>query len=110
MDTNTSGTSTDSLLPGKGHTPNYGLEDSEESHKFSQKVYYTDNPDRWRVVAMCACIACLASMVAGMSLSFSSIVISELSTYPANEAWGIDKDGLPASLIGVSKGVCEGRG
>lgn len=108
MDTTTSATSSDSLLPGKGHTPNYGITETEDSDRFTKRVQYTDSPDRWRVVAMCVSIACLASMVAGMSLSFSSIIISELSSTPANTAWRITKDSIHASLIGVSGIMCVG--
>lgn len=103
--TNTSAISSDSLLPGKGHTPNYGITESEDSYKFTKRVQYTDSPDRWRVVTMCALIACIASMAAGMSLSFSSIIINELSTSPAEKAWFIETDGFVASLIGVSDTV-----
>ncbi len=91
--------SSDSLLPGKGHTPNYGLVESE-SEKFTKSIKYTESSDRWHVVTMCALIACLASMAAGMSISFSSILINELST--SQDAWFIDPNGLRASVIGVS--------
>lgn len=99
--TNSSVVSTDSLL-GKGHTPNYGLNDSDSSYRSRRsRSEYPDNPERWHVVALCVLSTCLASMVAGMSLSFSSIIINELNA-TSNTNWHIKNDGLEASLIGVS--------
>ena len=83
------------LKPGRGHTPSYGIDDSKSYEN-------RDSPDRWFVVAMCAFTACLASTIAGMSLSFSSIIINELSTSPIDEAWEVESDGYEASLIGVN--------
>ena len=100
-DTNTSATSTDSLLA-KGHTPNYGLSDSHDSYR-DKRAVYSDNPERWQVVAFCVLTACIASMVAGMSLSFSSIIINELNTDTVNVNWKIKSNGAEASLIGVSE-------
>lgn len=106
MDRNTNSSvtsrSTDSLL-GKGHTPGYGLSDSHESYKNKRSVY-SDNPERWQVVAFCVLTVCIASMVAGMSLSFSSIIINELNTSATVEQqWRVDSEGTEASLIGVSE-------
>ena len=60
---------------------------------------------RWSVVAVCALSACLASLQAGMSLSFSSIVIDQLnkSSVSYTDDWKpIRDDGGIASMIGVS--------
>lgn len=88
------------LKPGRGHTPSYGIDDSRSYEN-------PDSPDRWSVVALCAFTACLASTIAGMSLSFSSIIINELDkkndeATNVNENWKIDSDGIEASLIGVN--------
>lgn len=92
-------------MPGKGHTPNYGTTESEDSYRYTKRAQYTESPDRWRVVTMCALIVCLASMAAGMSLSFSSIIINELHTSPDMVVWYITTDGFVASLIGVSDSI-----
>ena len=83
----------DSLLT-KGHTPNYGITDSYRD---------SESPNRWRVVALCAFTACIASLVAGMSLSYSSIIINELSSTPGpvQQNWHISNNGTEAILIGV---------
>ena len=100
-ETSASAKSTDSLLA-QGHTPDYGINDSQELSYRARRAVQSDNPERWHVVAFCALTACLASMVAGMSLSFSSIIIDELNTSPAHENWRIGTDSIEASLIGVS--------
>lgn len=102
--TNTS-TASDALLPGKGHTPSYGIGESDDSYR-TVNSKLSDSPIRWHVVALCVLTACIASMVAGMSISFSSIIINELSSNSTN-SWlqpqqQISSDGTKASLIGVS--------
>ncbi len=101
--TNTSTTSSDSLLPGKGHTPNYGITDSNDAYLTSIKPKES-NPQRWYVVALCTISACIASIFGGMSLSFSSIIINELSSERSKvyHQDSIDTDGTTASFIGVS--------
>ena len=95
--------SSDSLLPGRGHTPNYGIGDSGEESFLNTKVRETNDPQRWYMVAMCALIACIASIFGGMSLSFSSILINELTDHGlTNDDLVIDKEGTYSSLIGVS--------
>lgn len=97
-DSNRSTNVSDSLLPGTGHTPTYGLNESTEE--------YTEGKSRWFVVAVCALSACIASLVTGMSLSFSSILINELADEDGRaytDDWEIIPDsGRIASLIGVS--------
>lgn len=101
--TNSAATASDSLLPGKGHTPNYGLGDSGEESFLNTKVRETNDPQRWYTVAMCALIACIASIFGGMSLSFSSIMINELNDSTLTpDTLNIPKDSTLASLIGVS--------
>lgn len=88
----------DSLLPGTGSSPTYGLNESTEE--------YTESRSRWSVVVVCALTACIASLVTGMSLSFSSIVINELNTTSVayTDDWQpIPTDGNVASIIGVSR-------
>ena len=83
-----SGTS-DQLLPGKGHTPSYGIHDnSERDINYSVATSTTRTPtslaidpkskERVRVVARCVLIVCLASVVAGMNIGFSSPALPEL--------------------------------
>ena len=98
-------TSTDSLMTGRGHTPDYGLESTEKSYLLHsiKNSLHSESEERWHVVARCALTACIASIVIGMSLSFSSIVINELST-DDNAYWIIKSDGFEASMIGVSPG------
>lgn len=87
----------DALLPGTGYSPTYGLSESSER--------FTEGKSRWAVVIVCALSACLASLQTGMSLSFSSIVISELnkSSVSYTDDWNsVHRDGTIASIIGVS--------
>ena len=86
----------DSLLAGKGFNPSYGLNDSKEDVRDGGK-------NQWFLVSLSALTACIASMVAGMSLSFSSIVIEELSnSRHENTFMYVDDKGIQASMIGVS--------
>ena len=91
--------STDSIL-GKGYSPNYGLIESSEM--------VIETKGRWIVAVVCSLSACIASLQAGMSLSFSSIVINELSksSVAYTDDWKVvPEDGNTASIIGVS--VCS---
>ena len=101
--TNTSTTSSDSLLPGKGHTPSYGISESDDTYLIPRPKE-SSNPQRWYVVALCVFAACIASIFGGMSLSFSSIIINELNdTSYYNPNVIIPSDHILASLIGVSE-------
>ena len=85
---------TDSLL--QRSAPEYKM---PKKDKDKEK---TPVSERWHVVAFCALTACIASMVAGMSLSFSSIIINELNTsMSVRKQWRIEASGVEASLIGV---------
>ncbi len=81
--------SDEALRPGSGLTPNYGIQDSSESatsfvssekteRSVIQSVVHPPHERIW-VVAMCSIIACLAAMVNGMVLGYSSPTISELT-------------------------------
>jgi len=86
----------DSLLAGKGFNPSYGLNDSKEDVR-------DEGNNQWFLVSLSALTACIASMVAGMSLSFSSIVIEELSDDKKRGTYMyVDDNGIQASMIGVS--------
>jgi len=76
---------TDPLLrPGRGHSPSYGLQNesaegerSLESEKTSfQNICHPG--ERVFRVATCCLIACLASLLVGMALGFSSATLVEL--------------------------------
>ena len=102
--TKTSTTSSDSLLPGHGHSPNYGIgDDSGEEYLINRsKSRDNSNPQRWHMVALCALTACITSVFGGMSLSFSSIITDELANN-TNQKWAIKNDtDILISLIGVS--------
>ena len=76
---------TDPLLrPGRGHSPAYGLQNesaegerSLESEKTSFQSICHPNERVFRV-ATCCLIACLASLLVGMALGFSSATLVEL--------------------------------
>lgn len=89
-----SGTS-DQLLPGRGHTPNYGIreDDPRDNRNYSQVVTVStrtvtsmaptpqgssQSKDRVWVVARCALTVCLATLVTGMNGAFASPAITEL--------------------------------
>ena len=86
----------DSLLAGKGYSPDYGLVDSNEEERGE------GGKNRWFLVSISALTACIASLVTGMSLSYSSIVIQELSNYKTDNFMYIHDKGVRASIIGVS--------
>ncbi len=85
----TSGTS-DQLLPGRGHTPSYGIHgDSERDINYSvvtnstktatsANVADSKGKERVLVVARCVLTVCLASLVAGMNGGFTSPALPEL--------------------------------
>lgn len=95
-------TASDALLPGRGHSPGYGINESSDSYKIqASKTIRFNHKDRWHVVAFCALTACVISAVTGISLGYSSIIINELNGYPRNHPWYIDQSSNHASLIGV---------
>lgn len=112
--------SSDQLLPspgGAGHVPNYGMRGEEmTSSGITSSTRTTvsilpdtakeNNKERIWVVARCALIACLASLVGGMNAGFSSPTLHELQdpllTTPAQLFSNTSK--LP-SLFGVSNFV-----
>ena len=99
-------TGSDSLLLGAGYTPSYGINESYTAANGSaKKGLHSDSKERWSVVAYCALAACTISMVTGMSLGFSSILINELnsttSTIITPPEWRIGEGNTIPSLIGV---------
>ncbi len=90
----------DSLLAGKGYSPNYGLNDSVKEEESSE------GSSCWIRVTLCALTACIASLVTGMSLSFSSIIIQELSSKPDMSFMYVPDTGIKSSMIGVSSVSC----
>ena len=98
---------TDSLLhPGRGHTPSYGIneEDSPEKEENGGVVAVEHTRGRVWTVAIFSLIACLGSVVIGMSLGYSTNTLAELSTLynGGNIVYGIAKGSTEASLFGVS--------
>ena len=81
----------DALLPGAGYAPDYGidqsletsgsLEASEKTPRPSviQSVMESPRNERVWTVIMCSLIACLASLVNGLMLSFSSATLDKLN-------------------------------
>ena len=103
----------DSLLPGRGYTPDYGINQSispSNSWEASEKVPRSSaintmiksagSGERWWMVAMCSLIACLASLVNGMMLGFSSPALTQLQFNVSVEDRISDKD-VRYSLFGV---------
>ena len=98
---------TDSLLqPGRGHTPSYGINEQEDSINDEKEVEVRHSTDRVWTVAVFSLIACLGSVVIGMSLGYSTNTLAELSTLydGGDDVYGIEKGSTEASLFGVSRG------
>ena len=103
----------DSLLAGRGYTPDYGINQSispSGSYEASEKVprpsaiqtaLESHGSERIWVVAMCSLIACLASVVNGMMLGFSSPALSQLQSNVTPE-YQISNTDIKYSLFGVS--------
>lgn len=105
--------STDALFPGKGYTPDYGINESTEyddhAATYSKSIQSSSNPslpsrgshknDKVWVVAMCALIACLASLVIGLMLGFTSPTLDKLDS--ESGAHHIKSGSGRASLLGV---------
>jgi hypothetical protein len=112
------GGSTDELRPGKGYTPDYGINESTEyddhiagytkstqsssTLPLAQSSSHGGNKnDKVWIVAMCALIACLASLVIGLMLGFTSPALDELDSLPQNDVRHIGSGDSKASLLGV---------
>ena len=103
----------DALLPGTGYSPDYGINvsadgDSITSSERSSTPAVTQSTQgvpkkktRVWVVAMCALIACLASLVNGLMLSFSSSTLDFLSKQDIHSPGYIQNGSVEASLYGV---------
>ena len=103
----------DSLLPGHGYTPDYGINQSISSSNSCEMSENTLRPsaiktminccsgdEQWWKVAMCSVIACLASVVSGMVLGFSSPALTQLQFNVSVDDWISDND-VRYSLFGV---------
>lgn len=103
----------DSLLPGAGYSPDYGINQSisasgslEASEKMPRpsaigSAFKSPSSDRVWVVAMCSLIACLASVVNGMMLGFSSPALTQLQ-FNVSDEYRINATDIKYSLFGVS--------
>ena len=105
----------DALLPGKGHSPSYGINDSadlqgssiETSGRTAPSVIQAitssgSSGERVWVVAMCSLIACLASMINGMVIGYSSPTLSILTSDSQNNWEKFQRGDIYSSLFGVS--------
>lgn len=82
----------EALLPGKGHSPSYGINDSADLNGASldssgktatsaiQSIVNPSNRERVWVVAMCSLIACIAAMINGVVIGYSSPTLSYLAS------------------------------
>ena len=103
----------DALLPGKGHSPSYGINDSSDltqsdmdsssrtAPSVIQSIVHPPSGERIWAVAMCSLIACIAAMINGIVIGYSSPTISYLSNDP-NPNHHIEATKYEASLFGVS--------
>jgi len=96
---------TDPLLrPGRGHSPAYGLQNESEEGERSLESGKTSfqsicHPgERVFRVATCCLIACLASLLVGMALGFSSATLVELQNTTSTEI-----DNTTQNLFAVSR-------
>ena len=100
-----SGTTTDSLLH-KGHTPSYGINDSEEEEETAGGIRLTilHSKERIWTVAVFSLIACIGSVVIGLFLGYSTNTLKELSDLQqeGDETYGVAKGSWTASWFGVS--------
>lgn len=102
----------DSLFSGRGYTPDYGINQSitpSGSFEASEKVprpsaiqtaFKSHGSERVWTVAMCSMIACLASLVNGMMLGFSSPALTQLQ-FNVSEELKISSTDIKYSLFGV---------
>ena len=110
--------STDELFPGKGYVPDYGINESTEYDDhvaaYSKSTQSSSTPplvqssshgghknDKVLVVARCALIACLASLVIGLMLGFTSPTLDILDSLPKSDVHHIESGSRKASLLGV---------
>ena len=113
-DINDERTASDSLLLGRGYTPDYGINESvtvsgslEASEKQPRPsaiktALSSSGSERVYVVAMCSMIACLASIVNGMMLGFSSPALTQLQ-FNVSENLRINSTDIRYSLFGVRR-------
>ena len=103
-------TDRDALLPGTGYSPDYGINESNDGDDIGssgsavppsviQSSRTAPKKDRVWVVAMCALIACLASLVNGLMLGFTSPTLDKLNIVTG--AQHITNGSKEASLFGV---------
>ena len=105
-------TSSDALLPGRGYTPDYGINQSitpNDSLEASDEAPHSSaintdvqsaRSERVWWVAVCSLIACLASLVNGMMLGFSSPALTQLQ-FNVTETEKINATDIRYSLFGV---------
>ena len=107
-------TERDALLPGTGYSPDFGINESNDSHDLgssgsavppsvAQSSRSASKKDRVWVVAMCVLIACLASLVNGLMLGFTSPTLDKLSNVTG--AQHITNGSTKASLFGVCSSI-----
>lgn len=107
-------TDRDALLPGTGYSPDYGINESNDGDDIdssggavppsvvqSSRSRTASKKDRVWVVAMCALIACLASLVNGLMLGFTSPTLDKLNKLQMTDARHITNGSKEASLFGV---------
>ena len=120
--------STDDLCPGKGYTPDYGINRSTEYEDhiaaYSKSTQSSSIPPLaqsssychghcskiaslvslvvvYRRVFRCALIACLASLVIGLMIGFTSPTLDLLDSLSPHDAHHIGSGDRKASLLGV---------
>ena len=104
---------TDSLLhPGRGHTPSHGINEDDDSVEDDRKglmnVSVKHAGDRVWTVATFTLIACLGSVVIGMSLGYSTNTLAELSD--DSSVYVVSNSSIEASLFGVRALLCISLG
>ncbi len=107
----------DALLPGKGHSASYGINEStdlegsciDSSGKSApsviQSIFNPSSGERVWAVAMCSIIACIAAIVNGIVIGYSSPTLSQLGTNHVKlyePGHYIDPESRTVSLFGVS--------
>ncbi len=107
----------EALMPGKGHSPSYGINDSSDLSGASidssgktttsviQNIVNPSTNERVWMVAMCSLIACIAAMVNGVVIGYSSPTLSYLSSEDVKNKhplWYIDQSSVYTSLFAVS--------
>ena len=97
------------LAPGAGSHPAYGIDDEVEDAGLGNiqesMERASSGKERWWIVATFSIIACLASVLTGMMLGFSSNTALELDHIYGDlkdKTHGIEDGSIEASLFGVS--------